>query len=259
MRVARACRTPTVLGALLLGSCGPTTPLAREVTIGTDAYAVFVGDGRGAGSDLYAVPGRGGRAIQLTYSPVDEMAPALAPDGGALAFVRRVPNGGRSVWVLNLISGAERELAPPDSAAPAIRVGWSADGSALYVETDGGDVWRAAAPPRDPAPAPVGRGNAGADSALAVLVGAPAFARVAPCADDPAALCATSPDGVSQLASSARAPARWGGDSVAYLAGDDLMVRPLGPGRVRAVEITDPPRNPRELTAFALSQAPDPR
>src|SRR5690606_18124825 len=98
-----------------------------------------------------------------------------------------------------------------------------------------------------------------ADSALAVLVGAPVFARVEPCAADSAALCATSSDGVSPLAAGARAPARWGGDSVAYFAGDDLMVRPLGPGRVRTVEITDPPRMPRELTAFALSPAPDPR
>src|SRR5690606_10284035 len=121
--------------SLILAACGTTTPLAREVEIGRDAYIIFTGDGRGTGSDLYAVPGRGGRAIQLTYSPVDEFAPALAPDGGAVAFVRRVPSGAHSVWVLNLISGAERELEPPDSTGPPVRLGWTADGSALYVRT----------------------------------------------------------------------------------------------------------------------------
>ena len=244
--------------AFLVAACSPTTPLAREVDIGRDAYAVFVGDGRGAGSDLYAVPGRGGRAIQLTFSPVDEAAPALAPDGGALAFVRHVRSGASSVWVLNLISGSERELDPPDSAAAPLRVGWSADGSALYVATEGGAVWRAAAPPRDPDPVAVGPRDAGADSALAVLVGSPAFARVEPCPTNRAALCVVSADGTSPLAPAARSPARWGADSLAYFAGDDLMVRPLGPGRVRPVEIDAPPPNPRELTAFALSQTADP-
>jgi hypothetical protein len=236
---------------VLLVACGTTTPLAREVEVGRDAYIIFTGDGRGSGSDLFAVPGRGGRAIQLTYSPVEEFAPALAPDGGAVAFLRRVPSGAHSVWVLNLLSGAERELESPDSAANPVRAGWSPDGAELYVATDDGTVWRSAAPPRSAESSFVPAGDPGADSALAVLVGTPAFARVESCASDEAALCVESADGVSPLAQNARFPSRWGTDSLAYFVGSQVMVRPLGAGRMRPVEIDAGPPNPRELTAFA--------
>lgn len=245
----RGAATCAAVSLLVLGACGTTTPLAREVEIGRDAYIIFTGDGRGTGSDLYAVPGRGGRAIQLTYSPVDEFAPALAPDGGAVAFVRRVPNGERRVWVLNLISGAERELEPPDSMAPPVRVGWSPDGSALYVETDGGASWRAAAPPRPPEPRTVPPADPGADSALTVLVGSPVFARIESC-ESGQSLCVVSGADTAPLARGAATAARWGGDSVAYFVNEDLFVRPLGAGRVRPIEIDAGPARPRDLTAF---------
>lgn len=236
-------------GVLLAPACGNTTPLGREVDIGRDAYAVFVADGRGTGSDLYAISGRGGRVIQLTYSPVDETAPALAPDGGALAFIRQVPSGARSVWVLNLISGAERELEPPDSAAPAARVGWSQDGAWLFVGTEHGGAWRAAAPPRPPAPALVASDDPAADSALSVLVGSPPFGRIGRCGDT-ADLCVVAGEGNSPLPAGARAAARWGGDSLAYFVEDKLFVRPLGGGRVRPVELDGVPAAPRLLSAF---------
>lgn len=247
--VAGRTRTRLLATALMVGACGTTTPLAREVEIGREAYVVFTGDGRGTGSDLYAVPGRGGRAIQLTYSPVDEFAPALAPDGGAVAFIRQVPNGTRRVWVLNLISGAERELQPPDSTLPPVEVGWSLDGSAIYVAAENGATWRASAPPRAPESVAVPHNDAGADSALAVLVGSPVFARIAACGQD-ASLCVVSGADSAPLASGAASASRWGGDSVAYFARDELFVRPLGPGRVRPIEIDAAPRDPRDLTAF---------
>ena len=243
------------IATLLIAGCGTTTPLAREVQIGTDAYAIFVGDGRGAGSDLYAVPGRGGQAIQLTYSPVEEVAPALSPDGGAVAFVRRASSGARTVWVLNLISGAERKIELPDSAALPVRVGWSLDGAGLYVETEGGAAWRAVAPPRPADAQPVPRSDPNADSALSVLVGSPRFARIEACISDGVpALCAVSDDGTAPLATGAASAARWGGDSVAYFVEEELLVRPLRGGRVRAVKVDAAPEHPRELTAFGGAQ-----
>lgn len=237
-------------GLIVATACGTTTPLAREVDIGRDAYVVFVGQGPGRGSDLFAVPGRGGAAIQLSYSPVDEMAPALAPDGGALAFIRQVPSGRRSVWVLNLISGAEREIEAPDSVAAPTRLGWSADGAALYVETGGGGAWTTAAPPRAPAPRSVDASAPAADSALAVLLGSPPFGRITDCPGAAGPLCVVSPEGTTPLPSDARSAARWGADSLAYFAGDELVVRPLGPGRVRPVDVEGMPPDPRQLTAF---------
>jgi hypothetical protein len=52
------------------------------------------------------------------------------------------------------------------------------------------------------------------------------------------------------LAAGARDPARWGRDSVAYLAGGALLVRPLGPGRERRVEVSGAPKAVRQITVF---------
>src|SRR3954463_839369 len=93
------------LALFLLAACeGTLPPLRGKAEVGRDPYAVFVGGSR-LSSDLYAVRGDGGSVIPLTYTPVAELAPAMAPDGGMVAFLR-----GRSirdstpatVWVLNL-------------------------------------------------------------------------------------------------------------------------------------------------------------
>ncbi|MGH7579710.1 MAG: hypothetical protein ACREM9_06020, partial [Gemmatimonadales bacterium] len=94
-----------------------------------------------------------------------------------------------------------------------------------------------------------------ADSALAVLLGAPAFARVVPCAS-PEDLCVAGDTGsLELLARGARDPARWGADSVAYLQGDRLVVRPVGPGRARSVEWSGVPARPRHFSMFAGATA----
>lgn len=241
--------------AAALSACGTATPLEREVRIGTDAYAVLVGTGQGSGSDLYAVPGQGGPAVRLTWSPVEEYAPALSPEGGMVAFIRRAANGERRVWVLNLLNMGERTIELPDSVAPPVRVGWSGDSRTLYVRTEAGTVWRAAAPPAEPEPEPLPAPAPAADSALAILVGDPPFARIEPCTDPsatrPAALvCVVTSEASAPLAAEATSAARWGPDSVAYLAGNRLFVRPLGPGNVRPVNVDDMPAEARELTGF---------
>jgi hypothetical protein len=246
-------------GLLLLAACESTfLPLRGKFEVGQDPMVVFVGGDGPAGGDLYAVPTSGGRAIPITFSTVGEMRPALSPDGGAVAFLRAVLRAGSltdsapaSVWILNLINGAERQVELPDGAGPPEQAGWTDGGRALVMRA-GGRLYRAEAPPAEGVArlVPVPR-RASAESALAVLLGRPAFGRAVPCANAED-LCVVGDTGSPVLfARGAREPARWGNDSVAYLEGDRLMVRPLAAGRARQVEWSALPPRPRQLSVFA--------
>jgi hypothetical protein len=242
-------------GALLLflAACeGGFLPLRGRIEVGRDPMVVFVG-GPAVASDLYALPADGGRAIAITFSPVAEMGPALAPDGGAVAFLRASSLGDSlpaAIWVLNLANGREQQIELPVETGPPEQLGWSSDGRWLVVRARG-KLYRAAPPPATGTARPVvAAERAVAESAMAVLLGRPAFARVIPCeqAED---LCVMGDTGSpALLAAAAREPARWGDDSVAYLQGDRLLVRPLGPGRTRRVEWTGVPASPRQLSMF---------
>ncbi len=240
---------------LILTACEGTLPPLRGVAeVGRDAIVVFVGGQGQAGGDLFAVLGSGGQVIPLTYTNVGEMRPALSPDGGAVAFLR----GGSlsdstpgSVWVMNLLSGADREVSLPGGAGAPARVGWAEEGRSLVVAAENG-LYRAPAPPaRGSAEVIPPAGRAEAESALAVLLGTPAFGRTVAC-EDPSDLCVVGDTGApALLAKGAGEAARWGGDSVGYFIGDMLLVRPLGPGRERRVRLEGPPARPREPTVFA--------
>ena len=153
---------PAVLLTLWLAGCGGLSPLRGHAVVGRDPYLVFVGDGPGGQSDLFGVRGDGGPVFQITYTSVPEMAPRLSPNGDAVAFLRgstadpRLPD---RVWVLNLLSGAEREFKLPRDAAPPDGLGWSEDGRWLYVRASG-VIYRVAAPPAPGIPgrswAPIG-------------------------------------------------------------------------------------------------------
>jgi len=103
----------------LMGACGSLPPLRGHIEVGSDPFVIFVGGTSRAGGDLYAVPGAGGSAVPVTFTAVGEMRPALAPNGGAVAFLRgatlRDSTPG-TVWVMNLLSGAERQIALPRGA-----------------------------------------------------------------------------------------------------------------------------------------------
>lgn len=241
-------------GGLLLAACGGSLPPLRgQMVVGRDAYALFVaGDGPGGG-DLYAVHTEGGPAVQVTFTTVGEMRPALSPDGSMVAFLRgRSPRDSTpgSVWVMSLLSGTDRELELPRGAGAPSEVAWARDGRTLVVRAAAG-LYRLNAPPARPEPRAVPPGErAAAESTLAVLLGDPAFARVVPCAE-PGALCVQGDTGApGLLAQDARDPFRWGNDSVAYFLGDRVEIRPLGPGRARRLELAQPPSGPREMTVF---------
>jgi hypothetical protein len=230
-------RSAGLLLLTLIAAC-TLPPLRGRVEIGTDPYAVVVADGSG-GSDLFAIHGRTGEAIALTFSPVRELAPSLSPDGGAVVLLREsagADGGVRTVWVMNLVSGAERELESKGTAGTPQRAAWARDGRALYVETDRG-TWRYGMPPGT-APEPLEAAHrAEADSAFLVLLGSPAFARAEPCEGEEG-VCVVSGRGTERLAADATSPARWGTDSVAFVRAGQIHVWPLGGGAPRRVETT---------------------
>jgi hypothetical protein len=250
---------PAIAASLALAACERGfLPLGGHFEIGRDPMVIFVGGDAPAGGDLYALQADGGAAIPITFSVVGEMRPALSPDGGLVAFLR----GGTltdslpvSLWVLNLVNGAERQVSLPLQAGPPEAVAWG-DAGALVVRAGGG-VYRVPAPPaQGEARRLAGPALAAAESSLAVLVGTPAFARVVPC-DLPADLCVVGDSGApALLAEGASDAARWGGDSVAYLTGGRLVVRPVGPGRARIIQWSGVPARPRQLTVYPGATGP---
>jgi hypothetical protein len=246
-------------GLLLLAACESTfLPLRGKFEVGRDPMVVFVGGDGPAGGDLYALSTAGGHAIPITFSTVGEMRPSLSPSGGEVAFLRGgslTDSSPASVWVMSLINGAERLVEMPAEAGPPEQVGWADGGRSLVIRARG-LLYRADAPPAAGAATPVpGAERAAAESALAVLLGRPAFARAVPCANAED-LCVVGDTGSPALfARGAREPARWGDDSVAYLEGDNLVVRPLAAGRARQVEWSAVPARPRQPSVFAGATA----
>jgi hypothetical protein len=252
LRAARLL-TSHLLPLTFLGACDPTLPPLRgQMEIGSDAYAVFVG-GIGVNSDLYAIRADGGQPVRITFTNVAELRPALSPDGGALAFLRGTSlrdSTPASVWVMNLLSGSERELSLPKGAGRPVQVGWERAGTSLILEAERG-LYRVNAPPLPPTPAAVPAHEENqAESTLAVLLGEPVFASVIPCPGITADLCVSGDGGSGLLARGAHDPARWGDDSVAFFVGDDLEVRPLAKGRPRRRAWNHAPERPRQLTFF---------
>jgi hypothetical protein len=245
-----------LLTVLLAVACGTVAPLRGKIDVGRESYAVFVG-GSGMSGDLYAVRAEGGPAHPITFTPVAELRPALAPNGVDLAFLRGVSlrdSTPASVWVMNLLNGAERELELPEGAGRPERVAWSDGGRTLVVQTEA-NLLLFDAPPERPDPRPVpDSARAAAESSLAVLLGDPVFARVVPCrrADD---LCVLTRRGRSSiLAQAAHDPVRWGTDSVAFFtAGGLLQIRPLAKGRPRLLHLSDAPPHVRQVTFFQPS------
>ena len=235
---------------LLLTACGGVSPLRKHAVVGRDSYVVFVADAPDGLGDLFGVRGDGGSVFQITFTPVREAKPALSPDGAMVAFLRarRIQDTlTGTLWVMNLLTGAERRLELP-AGIEAEAVGWSRDGRWLIVSA-GRFAYELAAPPERGEPRAIRPSEwHRVDSALNVFVGEPPFARVFPCEQ---ALCSQAAGGTpTSIADHATDPARWGPDSLAYLSGGELLVRPAGPGRARRVEWTGIPGNPRGLTAF---------
>ena len=59
----------------------------------------------------------------------------------------------------------------------------------------------------------------------------------------------------SSLAPGGRDPMAWGADSVGYVEGSELVVRPVGPGRARRARLPTRLAHAREFTAFLGKRA----
>ena len=226
--------------------------MRHRIEAGEDPYVVFVADAPDGRGDLWAMPTGGGESVQLTFSLPAESAPALSPDGDVIAFLRARSSTDtvhRRVWLMNLLSGAERELELPEEAAVPTRVAWDGRSRIVVRTTDGS--WLLDAPPASAAPRRVTPAESTrVDSAFAVYAGDPPFARIEPCAAD-AGLCVIGASGTpSPLSPDGRDPIAWGADSVGYLEGSELVVRPVGPGLARRARLPARLEHARDFTAF---------
>lgn len=238
------------IALLLLAGCrGSLSPLSNRLKIGEEPYIVFVADGEDGKGDLFASPPEGGKAFQVTFTRVDERAPALSPDGSILAFLRSRSAGdsSSSLVLLNLLNGAERRTEAPGATTA---LAWSGDGRTLLVETRTG-VLQSGSPPQPLALEPVPAAEQpSADSLFRVILGDPPMGVAGPCPSG-AGVCARLANGDSlRLSASGSSATRWSSDSVAYLEDGSFVIRPLAGGRTRTVRWKDDIRNPRGLTFF---------
>lgn len=246
-------------GLLLLAGCSGVPPMRHRIDAGQETFAVFVADAPDGRGDLYAMTGVGSDVVQLTFTLPAEWRPRISPSGDVVAFLRsrdEADTARTRVWLLNLLNGAEREVALPDSSGAPTDLAWAADGRGLLVRTSQG-MWAVATPPAAPAATRLeGSSGLAARAAFTPRVGSPPFASIVPCVSAPSDLCVMPDSGAAALlAADARDPFRWGGDSVAYVTGTgEVMIRALGPGRSRTIRWREGLRNPREPDAFVTGR-----
>lgn len=241
--------TSAAAAVIAVAACS-FTPLTNRVDLGNDDFVVFVGEGVDGNTDLFVSLASGGSVTQLTYTGSVEMLPRLSPDGGVLAFFRsRDTTAGspRALIVMNLLSASERRLDIPDGSGVPTALGWSADGTAVYLRLRTG-TWRVAAPPAPQQLITVtGAELLAADTAVGTWLGTTRFAEAVLCPGG--GVCVTGPRGDTiEIAPRGASPLRWGADSVAWFEGDNLIVRGLGPGPARRVTWRRAPNSPRDAT-----------
>lgn len=237
--------------ALLVSGCG-LSPLSHHLSVGEEPFVIFVGEGIDRHTDLFAVAAGGGGVFQVTFTPLVEKDPRLTPTGTVVAFLRMrdtLPGSHRDVVLMDLVTGSEAVLdLPPGSGLP-LNLAWNPAATSLYIRTDRG-VWQSPAPPSPALITPVAPGElAAADSALDLWLGQPRFARVVGCGGG---LCIIGPRrDTTPLAPAGSDAIRWGDDSVAWFEHDAVVVRALGPGRLRRLVWQNPPQHPRDASFAA--------
>ncbi len=92
-------------------------------------WIVYISD-RSGNMDIWKQPSRGGEAIQLTNSPLDEQTPAWSPDGRSIAYA--VNGGSRGIYLIPEAGGI-----PVLVAGFGTQPRWSPDGRTLAFDHNG--------------------------------------------------------------------------------------------------------------------------
>jgi len=238
-----------LIGIVLAAACrGTLSPLSNRIEIGQESYIVFAADGEDGMGDLFASAPLGGPAWQITFSRVDERLPALSPDGVMLAFDRgRLPGdtATRSVVVMNLLNGSEREVIAPGVLHPQA-IGWSTDGRRVVVRGASGTV----AVPVPPASAEPVAATAEESAQLGVRLGEDLAAEARVCSGGSGVCVVLSNGDEITLDSAAVSPVAWYGDSVAYLRSGQWVIHPLAGGHTRLLRWERVVINPRSISRF---------
>jgi len=237
---------------LLAAACG-VTPLTNKIDVGSEAFVVGIGEAPDGMTDLYAAPASGGTVFRVTFNRLQEQKPRLSASGALLVYLRSSPvetaEPEPEIVMLNLLTMAERGVRLPADAGRPTAVAWLPGDSAVAVRA-GGPIWTFAAPPEPPRFTRVSSADSSrADSALAVLLGEPPFARIETCGTGAAGVCIRTASGeTSAIDSTGQGGLRWGTDSLGFFSGGTFTVRPLGAGRARYPAWRSAPAGFRELT-----------
>ena len=92
--------------------------------------------------ELYMVKASGSGLVQLTFTnqSVDNLEPAIAPDGTSIAFVRSVQGAtvsrAVSIWSLSLTTGRTYQLTTPGLGHTDAQPAWSLDSSRIAFQSD---------------------------------------------------------------------------------------------------------------------------
>jgi len=227
------------------------TPLTNKIAPGQDAFVVGIGEGSNGETDLFAAHTAGGSFVRFTFTRSAERLARLGPSGTAVAFLRdRSDQDSTSLdlVVMNLLDGSERRAVLAPALGRPTGLGWSADGEWIFLA--GSSLMATRAPPGTLELTLVGPSDsARADSAIAQLLGEPAYARVSRCG---VRVCLATVDGdTTMLPDDTREAIRWTADSVALLRGEQIEIRPLGGGRLRRPTLTDVPTGLRSISHHA--------
>lgn len=105
---------------------------------GTQVVFAWDGETHG-GSHIYLIPAAGGGARRLTSGTWDDYGPVWSPDGGSIAFLRRIGEGKAEVRIAEAHGSGERKVADIAPAATDHPLTWTRDPRRLIISAMPGD------------------------------------------------------------------------------------------------------------------------
>ncbi len=110
-----------LLGAVIVSGCN-----------GEDTYTIYFQSDRGGNWDIYSIEHDGTLETQVTDHPLDDIYPAVSPDGTKLAFIRRSGNA-TDIILMDAGDEEERNLTNGLVSGTVESLTWYPDGDRLLV------------------------------------------------------------------------------------------------------------------------------